>query len=399
MKRLNDDHAPQLARTRRFLPLAALITIVATPAFAQRGVGGARGAGGGAPVLGSIQSQLSGGISGTPYATSGGAGFGTFSPYNGAIQVGEGGGGVGYGGVGYGGVGYGGYGNYGGGYGNYGGGYGGFGYSGYGGYGGYGYGNAYGGGYGYGITPYTAAIAEREQIQQSNARYNLLNAESVEAYQGANLMRAEAYDALTDAQVQRRKAMSNGSDGSDAIPIQELFSREGDVLWPLGAPTDGDLGAKKDAASEAVKKVVTEFLADREAPTREVINARQALSDYAVPAAKYFEKTEDKQDEKDWEKWVTTLDQGLRTMAGIERGPADEARPNPRRAENRPKAKDEPAPELARPAGQPKSAGDVLRDSLRSRSSEQTKPAPASTPTPPDPAETPKSDPKPSTIR
>ena len=348
------------------LTAAAWLASGTEPAFGQRGRGRV-GAGGNAPVYGSIEAQLTGGISGTPYATSG------FSPFGGTTGIGVGANTGYYGGYGGYGLGYGGYGGYGLGYGGYG-----LGYRGYGGYGGYGYGGYGGYGYGFpagGISPASIAYQAQLEAAQTRSRYNLQNAEAVEAYQGANLMRAEAYDALSEANVNNSNARSNSSDqASEGVPLSNLFARDGEVLWPLGAPTDGELGTKRDAASAAIQEVVTEFAADREVPTRKVIEARQALSDYAVPAARYFEKTEDKQDEKDWENWVSNLDRGLRTLAGIE--PPPTGRPNPAAPTGRGDATRRPnprgdAPDI-QPEGVPKSAGEVFRESLRNRSGGET---------------------------
>ena len=171
-------------------------------------------------------------------------------------------------------------------------GYGGYGYGTYGGVGYYGGAGYYGiPGYGYGFGGIGMTAADQWMMKYQNyalnaSRYNLLNAETATQYQAANLMHQQALQTLMQTYsmnylnnkygnsggygVGLGRPVSYGSNGSNdktpAIPADKLFSRDGQVLWPLGAPEDGDLKAKKQAASAAIQKAIGDYIASNAAP-------------------------------------------------------------------------------------------------------------------------------------
>ena len=184
------------------------------------------------------------------------------------------------------------------------------------------------------------------------SRYNLLNAETVTQYQAANLMHQQALQTLMQTYsmnyrnnkygnsgygVGLGRPTSYGSSGSNdqakAIPADKLFSKDGQVLWPLGAPEDGDLKAKKQAASAAIQKAISDYIASNAAPpVREVVAARKALSDYANPAAR--ELKDQRPDDYDaFVNYIQNLDGSLRSLADVAHNGAGTARHRPAPAE------------------------------------------------------------------
>ncbi len=137
------------------------------------------------------------------------------------------------------------------------------------------------------------------------------------------------------------------------IPFNRLFAKDGEILWPLGAPTDGDLASKKQAADQAITKVVREYAQGGNAPVRDVVAARRALSNYAVPAA---DKLKDNQDDyDDWVNWVSSLDRGLRTIAQSGEGRGGRTAASPA----------EGLDIEIKPDTAPKTAGEVLKEKLQ----------------------------------
>jgi len=160
-----------------------------------------------------------------------------------------------------------------------------------------------------------------------------MNAETATAYQAANLFQNEALAERVDT-YRRLKAnrgyapdpgrydVASGGptpsapadSGPRPIPINQIIAKDGEVLWPLGAPEEGDLADKKGAASRAIREVAQQAMQGKPVPTSQVIAARNALADYANPAARWFEKNH-KSDYDGFVNYIRSLDRGLRSLA------------------------------------------------------------------------------------
>lgn len=217
------------------------------------------------------------------------------------------------------------------------------GWGGWGGYGGYG---------GVGIGRYGMSLSQlnffRMQAAARNAsRYNLNNAEAATAYQAANLYRQAAIDEMLNnrmkaqqfaqsrfdygpmdrgyaspgrAPIRSRTQAPAAGEGQAAVEaaqrpatFNEMIAQNGEVFWPLGAPDQGELGTKRSAASAAIQDLIQQ---SRRGPVsvRRVVQARNALSDYAVPAAQAL-KQDRPDDVDDFATYIKTLDAGLRSLA------------------------------------------------------------------------------------
>jgi hypothetical protein len=267
-------------------------------------------------------------------------------------------------------------------------------------YGGWGWGYPYGAGWGWGVG-YGMSLpllnTYRMQAMALNAsRYNLRNAEAATAYQAANLYHQQALNLMMD-NYQRARLMALGdvapgvksyvrAGGEGAGPgraaavgtapargegpatggrtpatFQEMIARDGSVFWPLGAPTSGDLGAKQQAASRAIRDAMQDYRADGRVSVRRVADARRKLAAYAVPAANALRDEKDSKDVRGFSDYVQTLDAGLRSLAagpetgGRAAGPAGVGEQN------------------FRPNVAPETAGEVVKEKIEAGSRDRRK--------------------------
>lgn len=98
--------------------------------------------------------------------------------------------------------------------------------------------------------------------------------------------------------------------------LVDLTSREGDVLWPLSAPTDGDLVEKRKAASEAIKRAIVEFRGGGGRVSIDAVSsALRALVAYADPAVEQLRKS-NPGEVHGFIDFTRSLDRGLRLLVG-----------------------------------------------------------------------------------
>jgi hypothetical protein len=263
-------------------------------------------------------------------------------------------------------------------------------------YGGYGYPFNYGGfgyygnpgwGYGFGGIGMTAAdqwMMKYQTYALNASRYNLMNAETATAYQAANLMHQRAVQTLMQNYLGDKYSGSSprygvgvgrpttggpggANDQPKVLPASELYAKDGQVLWPLGAPEDGPLKAKKEAAGQAIQKAVSDYIEAKAAPpVREVVAARTALADYANPAAREI-KDQRPDDYKDFVNYIENLDASLRSLADVAHNGAGRGRHRPAPAEVTGGIDVDPA-------GKAKSAGEVLKQKVQAESSKSGNP-------------------------
>ena len=271
--------------------------------------------------------------------------------------------GIGYGNTGFGsaigGYGFGGYGAGGGyGFGGYGGGYG------YGG-GGYGYGG-YGGGYG--VSPFQLQAFRQQRYALNASRYNLQNAETASSYQLANLFRTEAMQNMAETYRNSKYGGSGGNgqgqysvsdpqpkdpfENLPPVPINDIFAKDGTVLWPLGAPEEGDLAEKKATAGRSIQSVARDALAKQPVTLSRVVAARDDLAAYANPAASWF-KDHSAKDIPGFVNFIRSMDDALRGLAESKKM-------------GTPPAKDV-GPMNFNPPTAPKTGGDILLQEMRDK--------------------------------
>jgi hypothetical protein len=72
------------------------------------------------------------------------------------------------------------------------------------------------------------------------------------------------------------------------LPLASFFSAAGKLVWPSEAPTNGELGNKKDQANTASESVYQEVGSRGFATVASVSDARTRLVDYGRPALTYL---------------------------------------------------------------------------------------------------------------
>jgi hypothetical protein len=105
---------------------------------------------------------------------------------------------------------------------------------------------------------------------------------------------------------------SNAGGGSRLV---DITSRGGDVLWPLSAPTDGDLADKRKAADTSIRDAIVDFRRTGKGSVEKVNAALRNLTAYADPAAKYL-RQHDPGQVVTFMELVRSLDRGLRKLVG-----------------------------------------------------------------------------------
>jgi hypothetical protein len=201
--------------------------------------------------------------------------------------------------------------------------WGGYGFGGYGGYGGYG---AFGGAIG--TTIYDQDLIKQQSYALSASRYDLQNAQTVNAYQSANLMQQQAYavalenqkryDALQEkydlkareakaqAEVRRRQAV--------LASLNNVIDSTGQVLWPAVAPDGGDFAAVRQAAEDAIRYVYREYKAKSKAGVSAVVDASKKLHEYGEPALTSLRYRNQRKAATDLRNFLNQLDESISDM-------------------------------------------------------------------------------------
>ena len=137
---------------------------------------------------------------------------------------------------------------------------------------------------------------KQQMFAESAGRQNLMAAQSTREYGHANLMNHQAIGAAL-SNVQEKAAMESYQaavlarykesmarrQGARHIPIEQLLSVDGTVLWPKAVARFPDLKPKRAAVEAAVGQVITELGESGCATLESVSVARSRLSAYGRP--------------------------------------------------------------------------------------------------------------------
>jgi hypothetical protein len=219
----------------------------------------------------------------------------------------------------------------------------------------------YGAGYGvYGESPYSLAIGRAEQEAMNESRFNMMNAQAAMAYQAANLYQQEAINEAADRYrqakvLQPRYQVETGTTRFDRrhptiqlIPREKLLDADGRVQWPASTPSGPNLSEARNAVDDAIVKVVQEVKERGHASVRNVVAARDALSNFARLALERL-RSESPADAAGFQVFLQSLDHVLYTTAE-----------NPATAAARTTGGTGLTPDNA-----PKTAGEVLKEAIR----------------------------------
>jgi hypothetical protein len=103
--------------------------------------------------------------------------------------------------------------------------------------------------------------------------------------------------------------------GSGGARLVDMTSRDGNVLWPLFAPTAGDLLDRREAANAAIRDVMGQLRGSGRVAMDPLNKALGALQGYAEPALDHLRR-EDPRNVSAFSIFVRDLDRGLRGLAG-----------------------------------------------------------------------------------
>lgn len=119
----------------------------------------------------------------------------------------------------------------------------------------------------------------------------------------------------TGAASPRYNIRSPRSRRSSGPRLVDLTARDGSVIWPPEAPTDGDLASRKAAADVSIKRVVSSFRISGKASVDQVSAAIRHLVEYANPAMQQLRR-DNPSAVFAFRDFVVNLDRGLRNLAG-----------------------------------------------------------------------------------
>ena len=218
------------------------------------------------------------------------------------------------------------------------------------------------------MTPYDQDLYKSQVYDLNASRYNLQNAQAAQAYAAANF-----YSTMANETAYRNYKQSTGmrpfypigdrptSNAADRprpdrrprIPLDQLVGSDGRVNWPNTAPTEpADLSKKRDEVDHSVKDADKEYRKNGRATVADVVAARNRLNDYGHRA---LDSIREKQPAsvRDLAHFLNSLDFALLSMGEAPRpvGSID-----------------------LRPDDAPKTAGDVLKDSIKDEKSKDQKP-------------------------
>lgn len=195
---------------------------------------------------------------------------------------------------------------------------------------GFGYVNPYAGsGYGlsaYGESPYSLAMARAQQSALLASRFNLMNAQTAQAYQAANLYRQQALGIAAEMYRQNKLyqpyyGVATGRPGVArrrgtvaVIPRDRLIDASGKVLWPASTPSGAKLNAARQEADDAIAKVFQEQKENGRASVRSVVAAREKLAAFAGTALERL-RADSPADAAGLEVFLYSLDRALVAMA------------------------------------------------------------------------------------
>ncbi|MDB5349390.1 MAG: hypothetical protein JWN86_637 [Planctomycetota bacterium] len=187
------------------------------------------------------------------------------------------------------------------------------------GYGGYGFAPG-----GYNIPPtYDDPLYRQQQYAMNASRYNLQNAQATKAYQEANFFQQQAIaTAMNNAQqapaVREQfnvrsaapRSRSRAPRQTSTVPLDQLITKDGAVLWPQSSPVD----PSRERVDTAIAAIAKQYQDDGKATVQSVNEARNALSAYGHPALTEVRK-ERPQSAAVFKSFLNNLDVSLAGMA------------------------------------------------------------------------------------
>jgi hypothetical protein len=151
---------------------------------------------------------------------------------------------------------------------------------------------------GIGMSPWDQQMYKDQFYALNASRYNVANAEAVRAYEAANLANQQA-QATAISNAERVAALqekfesspkfkayqaANRYQGVDPMPLDQLLSSDGTILWPEVVLQTQDVSGRRAAADKAVKTLFTEARSTGTPSIRSINQARDRLVAFGRPA-------------------------------------------------------------------------------------------------------------------
>jgi hypothetical protein len=183
---------------------------------------------------------------------------------------------------------------------------------------------------GVGVSPWNPIVQAQLNLGLRTARYNMYNAWTASNYQAANLYNQQAvaqalqnqkmmatmsprYDVRTQEPAPASTAEEDR--GFKPLPMSQVVTTDGKVLWPSPAPVNGELGALRQAAEAAVREAAAEFRSGGRATIASVSEAKEQLYAYGRPALRDLNR-ESRPDAVTLLRFLASLELILDAMAG-----------------------------------------------------------------------------------
>ena len=193
----------------------------------------------------------------------------------------------------------------------------------------------FGGGYGYGMGSMGMTLQDQEMMkmmmyQEGAARYNVMNAQTMQNYASANLMQQQAVNTALQNQMMaqqlaqdkynlysqaKNEAAAAARAAAPTIPLNALIDSGGQVRWPSVAPDGGIHAERRDAATGAIKTAYIEFTQAGRASTSPTMEAKRLLYAYGQPALDLLRVRKDTRGHAQLLEFLRALDAALDAMA------------------------------------------------------------------------------------
>jgi hypothetical protein len=209
--------------------------------------------------------------------------------------------------------------------------------------GGWGFGGGYGGPFGgMGMTLQDQEMWKMQMYQENAARYNVMNAQTMQNYASANLMQQQAMNTALQNQMMaqqiakdkynlysqaKNEAIAAARASAPTIPLSSLIDSGGQVRWPSVAPSGAVHAERRDATDAAVKTAYVEFATVGRSSTAPTMEAKRLLFAYGQPALDLLRVRKDTRGHAQLLEFLRALDAALDAMAAPPQPPQSDKAP------------------------------------------------------------------------
>ena len=162
---------------------------------------------------------------------------------------------------------------------------------------------------GVGVSPWNPIVQAQLDLGLRTARYNLYSAWADEANAAANLRyqqtvgqsiqnRKQAMRAQHDLRRRVPEPIPSAPEAPRVLPPNDVLENDGTVVWPASAPSSRSLDRSRSAAEEAIQIAVNEYIRYGRATFERVVEAKNRLAAYGMPALAQLKRSNPDEAEK-----------------------------------------------------------------------------------------------------